>query len=612
MAASSTAWHKGLQTLATFVLVILVIGCLYWAKPVLIPIALAILFTFLLSPVVTWLQKRRVPRVPAVILVVSLAGLIVLGVGWMVANQAINLANKLPTYQDNVTERIAQLRTRKSDSLLTKLEEFVEEVTAAAVGPMTGGSRFSDEPAPVKVVQAPGWNPGSVFAALRPLLEPIATTGLVIVLVVYMLLNREDVRNRLLSLVGQGQLVVTTRALDDAGQRISRYLLMQFCLNVGFGFFIGIGLTLIGVPHALLWGFLAAMLRYIPMLGPWLAALFPLSLSLLISPGWLQPILIVLLFISFELTSNLVIEPWLYGQSIGVAQAPLLVAIAFWTWLWGPLGLVLAAPLTVCLVMLGKYVPQLKFFDLLLGDQPPLTADLHFYQRLLARDQDEASDIAREQLQSLSFVEVCDRIFVPAVIQSKRDWANDRLSQADAVYIVQATQEIAEEQSLAPTPTLEEEPRELDANGHPSRRVSLFVCAASDQADQAAATIFTRLLDPQLFDVESVGTAALVSEIIARIEVEQPAAICIAALPPGGLARTRLMCKRLRTRFPKLTIIVGRWGLAANVDANRNQLVAGGANFVYATLAETLNELESRTIAVLPPRVRNEGLEATA
>jgi predicted PurR-regulated permease PerM len=593
MPQPSAAWQRGIQTLATFVLVILVIGCLYWAKPVLIPTALAILFTFLLSPVVTWLQRHRVPRVPAVVLVVSLAGLLLLGLGWMVANQVVNLANQLPTYQDNVTQRIADLRSQGNGSLLGKLNEFLEEVSEAAMGPLANEAQALQEPPPVRVVETPtGLNPGPVIAALSPLLEPIATLGLVIVLVIFMLLNREDVRNRLLSLFGQGQLVVTTRALDDAGHRISRYLLMQFCLNMGFGVFIGLGLMLIGLPHALLWGVLAATLRYIPVLGPWLAAIFPLSLSLLISPDWLQPILILLLFVAFELTSNLVMEPWLYGQSIGVAQAPLLVAIAFWTWLWGPLGLVLAAPLTVCLVVLGKYVPQLKFFDLLLGDQPPLNADMHFYQRLLARDEDEASDILREQLQEMSLLEACDRICIPAMVQSKRDFASDRLNAADAGFVIQATQEIAEEQSLAALAT-----QSVVESTEPATPLApvpcVFVCAAGDQADNAATSLVPRFLEPNICEVEIIGTAALVSEIIARVESEHPVAICIAALPPGGLARTRLLCKRLRGRFPQLKILVGRWGLTENTEANREQLVAAGADQIGTTLGETIKQISA-------------------
>jgi hypothetical protein len=333
------------------------------------------------------------------------------------------------------------------------------------------------------------------------------------------------------------------------------------------------------------------------MLGPWLAAIFPLALSLLISPGWAQPILIVLLFVAFELTSNLVVEPWLYGQSMGVAQAPLLIAIAFWTWLWGPIGLVLAAPLTVCLVILGKYVPQLKFFDLLLGDQPALTADQHFYQRLLANDQDEASEIAREQLQTLALPEACDSIFLPAIIQSKRDLAGGALSETDAEFVVQSTQEIADEQGFSARANNESAVPEANESA-PIERVPLLACAAVDRADEAAAAMLAKMLNPARYEIDVAGTAALASEILARVEAEQPLAVCIAALPPGGLARTRLLCKRLRSRFPKLKILVGRWGLAGNIDANRTQLIASGADDVQISFIETLEALDTMTHVV--------------
>jgi predicted PurR-regulated permease PerM len=248
-----------------------------------------------------------------------------------------------------------------------------------------------------------------------PLLGPFAAGGLIIVLVIFMLINREDMRNRLIALIGHGQLTATTHALEEASDRISRYLLMQLILNGAFGIAVSLGLLLIGVPYAPLWGFFAAVLRYIPYLGSWLSALLPIAMSLLVSDSWTQPILIAVLFLALELPINLFVEPWLYGRRTGVSEAALLVAVAFWAWLWGPVGLILASPLTACLVVLGKYVPALSFFNTLLGDRPVLDPPIRYYQRLLARDHDEAVEIAEEQSKNSSVEAVYDQVLVPAL-----------------------------------------------------------------------------------------------------------------------------------------------------------------------------------------------------
>ena len=264
-----------------------------------------------------------------------------------------------------------------------------------------------DEPARVKekprqvVVKA---EESSTFwpipLAVGPMVERFASAGLVIVLVIFMLIQREDLRNRLIRLVGYGRLTFTTRALEEAGQRISRYLLMQTIINSSFGLAVGLALYLIGVPYAVLWGFLAAVLRFIPYVGPFAAAIMPSALSLAVFEGWLWPILVVGIFVALELICNMVLEPLLYAESAGVSGVGLLVAVAFWTWLWGPVGLVLATPLTVCVVVLGKYVPGMDFIGVLMSDQPAMESNISYYQRLLAMDQAEAAEIVEEHLKT--------------------------------------------------------------------------------------------------------------------------------------------------------------------------------------------------------------------
>jgi predicted PurR-regulated permease PerM len=410
-------------TLATFVLLVLAIACLYWARPVLIPVAVAVLLTFMLGPAVTLLQRRGLPRTPAVLIVVTFAGIILGGALWLLGSNLVQLLAELPAYQDNVAKRIAEVRENGSGTLLRNVQHFVHEVTASATGPpQTPQAVEADQAVTVRVVERAAASSIATWVhSLQPVAEPIFTSGLVIVLVVYLLIFREDLRSRLVALVGRGHLTLTTKALDDAGRRISRYLLAQFGLNAAFGVVIGLGLLIIGVPHAMLWGFAGFLLRYIPYLGAWIACSLPIGMSLLVSDGWVQPLSVVGLFIVVEFIANLIVEPWLYGQSIGVSQAAWMIAIIFWTWLWGAVGLMLATPLTMCLVILGKYVPGLKFFDVLLGDEPVLTPDVSFYQRLLARDEDEATEMVRRHAQSLSPVELCDRMLVPALVHARHD-----------------------------------------------------------------------------------------------------------------------------------------------------------------------------------------------
>lgn len=355
-----------LISLATFVLII---ASLYWAQAVLIPVALAILLTFLLSPVAGALEWIALRRLPSVMVVVVLTFSLLGGIGWIVTLQFVSLANELPKYTGNIRQKIADVRGAGKGGALEKVQKTVEEVKSEI--------QNGDEPTKAKDQRRPVIvQPVEFFAfwpvpmAVGPMAERFASAGLVIVLVILMLIQREDLRNRLICLVGYGRLTVTNRALEEAGQRISSYLLMQTIINSSFGLGVGFALYLIGLPYAILWGFLAAVLRFIPYVGPLAAAIMPSTLSLAVFEGWLWPIVVAGLFLALELLINMVLEPLLYGESAGISGVGLVVAIAFWTWLWGPVGLVLATPLTVCVVVLGKHVPEMDFIGVLISDQP--------------------------------------------------------------------------------------------------------------------------------------------------------------------------------------------------------------------------------------------------
>ncbi|MBK5299433.1 MAG: AI-2E family transporter, partial [Vicinamibacteria bacterium] len=358
---------------------VLVIVVLYWAQALFVPIALAILLSFVLAPPVTWLE-RWLGRVPAVLVVVTLV-FVVLGLaGWGLARQMENLATDLPAYRVNILAKIADVRGAGKGGTVEKLQETIEEIkTEVAKADASVGST----PQRVLVATAPVSGYGG-FAWLGPILGPLGTAGLVVALVIFILLERRDLRDRLIGLIGHGRLTVTTKAFDEAGTRVSKQLLMQSLVNAIYGVVAGTGLYFLGVPYPLVWGTLGGALRFIPYLGPVLGAGAPILVSLAALPGWVGPIWVLSMFAVLEVFTNMVLETALYASSAGVSQVALLISVAFWTWLWGPLGLLMATPLTVCMVVLGKHVPALTFLQTLMTDTTPLASDYGYYQRLLA------------------------------------------------------------------------------------------------------------------------------------------------------------------------------------------------------------------------------------
>jgi predicted PurR-regulated permease PerM len=574
--------------------VVLAIASLYLAQAVLIPVAISILLTFLLTPVADGLERLGLGRVFSVILIVILAFSFLIAVGWVVSLQLTSVANELPTYRKNIQQKIADIRGAGKGGALEKVQKTAEEVKKEL--------EKKDEPAKVQpkprevVVQA---EQSSTFwpvpLDIAPMLERLAGGGLAIVLVIFMLIQREDLRNRVIRLVGYGRLTTTTRALEEASQRISRYLLMQSIINVSFGMTLGITLSLIGLPYALLWGFLAAILRFIPYVGPWAAAIMPSALSMIVFEGWMWTVLVVAVFLVLELVNNMVLEPLLYGESAGVSEVGLLVAIAFWTWLWGPVGLILATPLTVCVVVLSKYVPQLNFISVLMGDEPVLQSHVSYYQRLLAGDQDEAEEIVEQYLKTHPEEQVYDDVVIPALVDVKRDFEFGRLEESNQHFVFAATRNIIEElDSLKPkssgNPTAAAEATTIEENhSAASPNIHILGCPVRDEADELALLMCRQLLASTRYEMETLADEALTSEVVDQIAQKCPALICIVSLPPGGLAQTRYLCKRLRLRFPDTRILVGR--LRTQTANHREVLLAAGADKVATTIIELRDQI---------------------
>jgi predicted PurR-regulated permease PerM len=585
-----------MNRLATVVAVIVGIAALYLARAVLVPIALATLLTFMVYPIVNGLTRLRLGRAVSVGVVVTALFLALGGVFWILTVEFSSLSTQIPVYRDNLIAKIGEVRRLGRGSALEKMQTAVTDV-ARELEKETAPAPASGRPAVVVVRSEPSgrWQ-------LPAYVEYMGAAAAVIVLVIFMLIEREDLRNRVIRLGGYGRLITTTRALDEAAQRISRYLLMQTIINTSFGIGIALGLVILDVPYALLWGFLAAVLRFIPYVGVWVAALVPIVFTLAAFPRWYQPLLVAGLFVVLEVAASFALEPLLYGQSAGVSQVALLCSVAFWAWLWGPIGLLLATPLTVCLVVLAKHVPGLEFIGILMSDEPPIAPAAAYYQRLLAQDRLEAERIVTEQVRARPIEAVFDDVILPALRHCRHDGEQETLPEDDQRAIWKVTAEIVEAlgAQARPGPVAAADPPEPPP-GHNVRVVGIPV---RDEADRLGLVMLRHLVDPGRFTIEIASPNLLGSEIVALIEAQRPVAVCLGALPPGGRARTRYLCKRLRARFPDLRILAGRWGLRESVALAGRQMEGAGADFVSTSLVESRQQLQ-QVYALEAPTLRS-------
>jgi len=419
--------------------VCVIVAGLSLAREVLIPLALAVLFSFLLAPMVSRLERLRAPRVVSVLSVVLVAIAVVGIIGWIVTAQLNDLAESVDRYNDNVMQKIDSLMPRSS--LFTRLARTADRVSEHVQSASTQTSQptsqsttqaalesarakhdaATTQPTPVTLVAARTSPLESLSKYFSLVLSPLGTAGLVVVFLIFMLMQRENLRDRMIRLIGQGQLILTTQAIDDAAYRVSRYLVMQCVINGSFAICTGTGLWLIGIPNAFLWGLLCALLRFIPYVGVWIGICFPLLLSLAVFPDNWHFVYTIILFVGVELLVSQFLEPLLYGSSTGMTPLAVLVSAVVWTWIWGPIGLLLSTPLTVVLVVIGKYIPQLKFIDVMLGDEPVLDPQMRYYQRLLAMDAEEAEDVIEEFLRQMPLEDVYDKIVIPALAMFEED-----------------------------------------------------------------------------------------------------------------------------------------------------------------------------------------------
>jgi predicted PurR-regulated permease PerM len=596
-----TIGSQGLSSLAGGLIVAtLIVLFLYMGREILEPLVIAALLGFILSPLIRRLRGWGLWRVPSVILAVVFAIAVIAALGSTIVYQVAQLAEELPKYETNLRTKLralggGSLMSSSLERASDTLKDLQNEISKPA--PPTPGQK----PLLVEVRQPEPKGLESIANVVRPLLSPLATTALAVLFLLFILLQREDIRDRFLRLAGTADLQRSTAALDDAAARLSRFFLMQTILNAGFGLFIGVGLWLIGVPNAVLWGILAGLMRFVPFVGSIIAAFFPIALAAAVDPGWGMVLATAALFIVAEPVAGHVIEPVLYGQHTGLSAVAVVVSTLFWALLWGPIGLLLATPLTVCLVVLGRHIEALEFIEVLLGDEPALEAEERFYQRLLAGDATEAADQAEEQLKEQSLSAYYDSVPMKALGLAQADAAHGKLPADKQLAIRDTMEEIVED--LADHADEPPEPKEgqpahpripslTSAQRRPEWQVEYPVlCIASrSPLDEAAATMLAQLLEKHGLPAKIQPFADVASARSLRIDARDAPLVCLSYF--GAVrnpAHVRFLIRRLKRMMPNTKFLACFWMLAKDPEKGEEWRTAVGAHLVATSLTDAVS-----------------------
>jgi predicted PurR-regulated permease PerM len=606
-------------TLNPLVILASVVLILYFARAVLIPLAFALVLTFLLAPLVAWLENIGLRRHLSVALAIFISLGALVGLGSIVSRQVLKVADDLPKYRLNIHNKIEALHYRP-DSALGRAAESLEEISneisepgSVATGPNSSANVPNSSrdkapqtvaPLPVLVVRPSARGLEYLRETLSPVTVPIGMAGMVLIFTVFILIKQEDLRNRLLRLAGVGQLHAMTLALDDATHRVSRYLGLQILVNACYGACFGVGLFLIGIPNAALWGVIAGILRIVPYAGALTAAIFPFILALAVFNAWGPPVLVVLLYLLLEFVAANIVEPWLYGAHTGISSLALLVTTVFWTLLWGWAGLILAIPLTVCVIVLGRYVPRLSFLHILLGDETALSLEAQFYQRLLALDQEDARTIATTFLKDHSLISLYDQVLIPALTLAEQDRHKGALDETRESYLFLSVSEIVSElavyRSAEAAKTRMFGLRRISAKQYalPSidvapepSAVRIFCLAANDRADEIASSMLAQLLERNGHGVVSLPANPAALETLTHLLPEEQDVICVSAVPPFAFAQAGVLCQRIRMQLPKIKIVVGIWGFSGDFEKAAERFGNTRPDRIVATLADAVEQI---------------------
>ena len=597
---------------AAAVFAALIVTTLYFGRDVFVPVALSILLSFVLAPLVHAVQDFRVPRAISVIGVVLLAFSIIFVIGGVIATQMTQLAGELPRYESNMRAKIQSLRgTAAANNTLERAADVLQDLSKELNKPKEPSSARTAAPAanslpgqdarpiPVEVRQPPPTALESIAALISPLLHPLMTSGIVIIFVIFTLLQREDLRNRLIKLAGSHDLQKTTVALNDAAERLSRLFLSQLALNSAFGLVIGTGLWFIGVPSAVLWGILAGILRFVPYIGVFIAAVFPLLLAVAVDPGWSMLLWSAALFVIVEPLVGQVIEPLLYGRSTGLSPLAVVVSATFWTALWGPIGLVLATPLTICLVVLGRHVENLKFLEVMFGDRPALSPSELFYQRMLADDPAEALDNAEQFLKERPLAAYYDEVALKGLKLAQADLDRNALDtlhlqriRDSVIELVRELDDHEDQPQKRVTQDVEaaaavdsiEDPRVYDfpilakdkLTTHWRGEAPVLCIAGRTGLDEAVAVMLAQILSKQGIGTRLEGVDVLSSANILRLETKGIVMVCVSFLNTSSIAQMRFTIRRLRRKLPGVVIVLGSWNAEADSTVLADAVKADG------------------------------------
>lgn len=603
-----------LITLATFVLVV---AAMKFAQEVLIPIALTILLTFLLTPCVVRLVRWGLPKAIAIVITATVAFAIIGSVTWVVFEQAIGLIQQLPDYEGNIRQKITALKTPHGQDALARLNRMLQklqqDVQQTTDEPPRSAAKTTqkDPPHPVPVeVRAPQPSPLDVTRGLiGQLAAPLGTAAIVAVFVVAMLFQREDLRDRFITVVSAGRLNLAIQAIDDAARRVTRYLSMQLIVNACYGIPIGVALYFIGIPHAVLWGVLATLLRFIPFLGPWVAAAFPIILAAAVEPGWTKLLLTAGVFIVMETVSANIVEPMLYGAGTGISNLALMIAAVFWTWLWGTPGLFLSTPLTVCILVMGKYLPGLQFLSVLLGSEPILEPSAKFFQRMLSMDAEEMRTMANTYVTERSLDEFYDDVFVPALLMAEVERHSGALAEVKQTFIFESSRELIDELERtressrdAVVPAAEQVSTSTESavavttedgsdDFHPHAPV-VFGMPARDDADEVVALMLQHLLRIKGVETEVLPVSAHTDEFARWINEHGVRIAFVSALPPAALIGTHQLIRKIKENCPDTLILVGVWDRKADFNDLKSRLRRPKPDAIVTNLSEAVRQIQ--------------------
>ena len=616
----SASSGRVLQTMLALQVGAIVVAALYFAREVLVPITVAILLSFVLAPLVDLLRRLRLGRVPSVLLSVGAAIGILIFIGTIMGSQVAQLGAHAPEYAVTIEQKVTRVRDYALNRLSGILEKVGFDSKLLPAGTSSNPPDATDRPATAPQEQAPQNASQSTELALikrylTPILSPLATLGIIVIVAIFVLLQKEDLRDRMIRLFGSTDLHRTTVALDDAAKRLSKYFLAQLAINASFGVVIGIGLFLIGVPNPILWAILSGLLRFVPYIGSFISAALPIALATAVDPGWSMAIWTALFYVLAELAVSQGVEPILYGHSTGLSPLAVVVSAIFWSWLWGSVGLVLSMPLTLCLVVLGRHVDRLEFLDVLLGDRPALTPVESFYQRILAADADEAQDHAELLLKERSLSSYYDEVALKGMQLAANDAKRGVIGQRQLERVKNTINGLVEELSdypdHEPSKTRADEqpagipkdqrelpkpPPPIDAPGKNALRSqwtgeSPILCLAGrGPLDEAASRMLAQLLRKHGLGARVADYRSASREAIATLDVNGTMMICISYLDiSGSPSHLRFLMQRLRKQFPKIPVLVGLWPEGDKALTDNAVSATIGADYYVTSLREAVN-----------------------